>query len=415
MNGLGAIAVLGSGNIVGTVISAISLILFSRFMGPTEFGLFSAAFAMMQIIVRLADVGTNMATERTIARVHNQDPQRADRLMRVAFWFKLACFMVCLSVAWILTPWISQSLLHISDPTLLRLATVLAGGTIFFEYVTVVFQSMHRFGMVARITIAQAIGKLVFGLLCIWQGMLHAASGLIIYGLLPGLGALVGWVRPPLSTWKLPATWKKDLSSILTVAKWTAIAAMAATLADNIDTLMVKSFMTSYDTGIWAGAVRIATFASLVGWTIGSVLNIRVARYSDKKHLQAYMHKAWKLAIAAALLVMLAIPFAHFGIWASIGSAYFPAVIPLQILLFATGIAAATSPISSLFYLFDKPQYYAIAGALNTIILLIGDYIVIPRYGLIGAGMVRVVVRITLLLFTILYAKRAYAEHLQKN
>lgn len=409
--GLLSIAVLGSGNILGTIISAIALILFSRYMGPTEFGLFSAAFAAMMIVVRLSDLGTNMAAERTIARVAGRDDQLTDRLMRVTLWFKLTCFVIAMTTAWLLTPWIAHSFLKIEEIGLIRLAFAVAFGTVFFEYSTVVFQSTHRFAMVARITVAQAIGKLGFGLIFIWQGILQAREGLLIYGLLPGIGALLGWKRNTLTTWRLPKTWKKDLSLILRVAKWTAIAAIAATLADNIDTLLVQSFMSSYDTGIWSGAVRIATFASVLGWSVGAVLNVRVAKYSDKEHLTAYLTKAWKISLAIFTILLLSMPLAGLAISLTIGQDYITGTLPLQILLLATALGGATSPYVALFYLFDKPQYYAIAGILQTIILIAGDLIFIPSHGLVGAAWVRVAVRIVIMMFTLIYARRAYVWH----
>jgi len=413
--GLLSIAILGSGNVVGTIISAIALILFSRFMGPTEFGLFSAAFAAMQIVVRLSDMGTNMAAERAIARVYGRDDQLADRLMRVVLYFKLASFVLCLIIGWLLAPWISVTLLHIDNVGLIRTALLLSLGTIFFEYSTIVFQSTERFSMVARITIVQALGKLLFGLIMMWQGMLHATEGLLIYGLLPGFGALVGWGRGTLSNFTLPKTWKKDLPIILRVAKWTAIAAIAATLADNIDTLLVQSFMSSYDTGIWSGAVRIATFASVIGWSVGAVLNVRVARYQNRSHLKEYLGKAWKLSLLIFTVIVFSIPFARLAITLSIGSAYLSSITPLQILLFATAITGATTPFVALFYLFDAPQYYAISGVLQTIVLILGDLFFIPHLGLIGAAWVRVVVRIVILLFTLVYARRAYVWHFRPH
>lgn len=411
--GLLSIAVLGSGNILGTIISAIALILFSRYMGPTEFGLFSAAFAAMMIVVRLSDLGTNMAVERAIARVHDISTDLTDRLMRVAFWFKLACYVISMVVAWILTPWIAHSFLKIDDISLIRLAFALAFGTVFFEYSTVVFQSTHRFAMVARITIAQALAKLIFGLLFMWQGMLSASVALVLYGLLPGVGALMGWSRQILSSFALPHTWRKDLGIILSVAKWTSIAAIAATLADNIDTLLVQSFMNSYETGIWAGAARIATFAGVIGWSIGSVLSVRVARYQDPKHLKEYLSKAWKLSLLVLVVLLCSIPFAGLAIEYTIGSEYISGTIPLQILLIATGISGATAPYVALFYLFDKPQYYAIAGILQTIILIAGDLILIPDYGLLGASSVRVMVRIAVAVFTLFYVIRSYKQFLR--
>lgn len=413
--GLLSIAILGSGNVIGTVISAIALILFSRFMGPTEFGLFSAAFAAMQIVVRLSDLGTNMAVERAVARAHDLQDDLADRLMRVTLWFKVSSFAIAFLVAWILAPWISTSILHIEDMALLRLAFALSIGTVLFEFSTAVFQSTHRFALVARITIAQAIGKLLFGILFIWQGMLHATGALLIYGLLPGLGALLGWKRKILSSFTLPKTWKKDLSIILSVAKWTSVAAIAATLADNIDTLMVQSFMSSFDTGIWSGASRIATFAGVIGWSIGSVLSVRVARYSDPKHLKEYLSKAWKLALLVLVILLCAVPFAGLAIRITIGEAYLIGTVPLQLLLVATGLSGALAPYIALFYLFDRPQYYAIAGIIQTAVLVGGDLLMIPEFGLLGAASVRIVVRLAVSVFTLIYVYRSYKQFLSQK
>lgn len=407
-----SILVLGSGNVIGTVISAVALIIFSRFLGPTEFGLFSAALAAMQIVVRLADFGTNMATERSLARAYGKDKSQADRLIRVGFWLKILSYTICVILGLVLAPWIAHSFLHLDNVGLIRLAFLLSGGTVFFEYTTILFQASHRFGIVARITIAQAIGKLGFGLLMLWQGLLNSTTAILIYGLLPGIGALLGWIKSPFTTFALPKTWKKELKIILSVAKWTGIAVISATLADNLDTLMVQSFMSSYDTGIWSGAVRIATFGSLLGWTVGSVLSNRVARYHDPVHLKAYLRKAWKISLLSFLALCAGIPLAKLAVVLTIGPAYLSAVLPLQILLIATGISAAITPYSSLFYLFDRPEYYAYTGIISTAILLLGDYFLIPIYGLMGAAYVRIGVKFLTYLFTLFYVRQSLKHHL---
>lgn len=414
-SGLLSIAILGSGNIVGTLISAIAIIIFSRFLGPLEFGLFSAAFAAMQILVRVADFGTNMASERAIARVHGTAGASAVNLTATALYLKLSLFLLCFGLTWVFAPWITHSFLHLENVGIIRLAAGLSVFTIFFEYSTAVFQSTHRFALVARITLAQAIGKLGFGLLLLWQNALSAVTALLIYGLMPGVGALLGWKKADLAVFALPREWRANLKTILSVAKWTGLAAIAATLADNVDTLLVQSLMTGYDTGIWSGAVRIATFVGIIGWSIGSVLNVRVARYRDPAHLSAYLSKAWKLALGVFFLLLLLIPLSSPAIYLTIGPAYLSGTQPLQILVLAAALAAATAPYVALFYLFDRPEYYAITGILQTVILVAGDLLLIPQYGLLGSAWVRVIVRLVVLAFTLLYARFAYKQHLAKR
>jgi O-antigen/teichoic acid export membrane protein len=108
---------------------------------------------------------------------------------------------------------------------------------------------------------------------------------------------------------------------------------------------------------------------------------------------------------------MLTLPFAELAIKLTVGNAYLAATIPLQVLLIATALTGAATPYVALFYLFDRPQYYAIAGVIQTIVLIGGDLIFIPQFGLLGAAWVRVVVRIVILLFTLVYARSAYVAH----
>ncbi len=413
MSSLASILTVSAGNFIGMLASAIALIIYSRFMGPAEFGIFSVAFAFMQIVVRIADFGTNMAAERTIARAYDH-PSRRDGLIQTTLWLKTISYLIIFILMWNLAPWITLDLLHINNIGLIRSAVLLSSGTIIFEYATLVFQATHRFDLVARITIAQGLGKLIFSLLLIWQGMLNSFLGLLIYGILPGVGALLGFVKKPLSSFSLPPRWRIQLKQILSVAKWTAVAALAITVADNLDILMVQSLMSSYDVGLWSGVVRLATFANLVGWSIGSVLNVRVARYDRIDHLREYLRKAWKLSLAVFLGILIFIPLAGFAIHYSIGSSYIGATIPLQILLVSIAISSATVPYIALFYVFDSPQYYALSGILQTVLLILGDLYFIPLYGLVGSAWVRVAVRLALFIFTLYYAKRSYFNHFSK-
>lgn len=409
--GIFSIIIVSAGNFIGTFISAIALILFSRIMGPAEFGVFSAAFAAMLIIVRLSDMGINTAVERQIARESGKSLVEVDRYMRLALWLKLGFAFIVIAVGWAISPYLAHNVLRLDSVNILRLAFLASVGTIFFEYTALIFQATQKFGMVARITIAQAVGKLIVGLILIWQGALTATTGILLYGLMPFFGALTAWKPRPISSYRLPKKINKEVFALSKVARWTAVAAISATLADNIDTLMVQSLMSSFDTGLFAAAARIAAFASIIGWSIGIVLSNRVASYTTKEHLHTYLSKAWKLAIGAFLGLLLIIPFSSLAISLTVGNEYLAATPVLQVLILASSLTAATTPFVALFYLFNKPKYYAISGVLQTAILLTGNYILVPQMGLMGAAYVRIIVRIFVLLFTLWYARRAYVEY----
>lgn len=411
-----SIFVLGGGNIFGTIISAITLIIFSRQLGPSEFGLFSAVFALMQIVVKLVDSGTTTATERALARAHAHTPARVRSLLTVAAVLKLGLYLFWSTLGFFAASFLAHNYLKIPDTTLIRQAILLSLGTVIFEYSTIAFQSAGRFGLVARITLAQATGKLLGGLLLLFNSALNATTALWLYALMPALGSLAGWLQGRVIPVGLaPVAWKQHSRLILSVAKWTSIATIAATFADNLDTLIVQSLLNLHDTGIWSASARIAAFAQIIPWTIGSVLNIRVTRFHERRHLMAYLKKAKIIGLASALIIALALPFSGLALTLTVGPAYLSGTTALMLMLISTSLTALTTPYAALYYLFDKPQYYAYAGIISTVLLITLDYLLIPLYGLTGAGITRIITRFAVLLFTFLYTRAVVAKLPLKN
>jgi O-antigen/teichoic acid export membrane protein len=109
------------------------------------------------------------------------------------------------------------------------------------------------------------------------------------------------------------------------------------------------------------------------------------------------------------------VPLASLAIRLTIGAAYLGGTIPLQILIVSTAIAGATIPFIALFYLFDRPEYYAYAGIIQILVLVIGDWLIIPTYGLVGAAWVRVFMRVTMLVFTIYYVNISKKHHFKSK
>ncbi|MEI6690158.1 MAG: oligosaccharide flippase family protein [bacterium] len=399
---------ISGGNIISTIISALALIIFSRFLGPAEFGVFSAGFALMQIIIRVVDMGVNTAAERTIAQKYETSERpTAISYMQLVLWIRSFAITIVLIIGLLF----SQSIatwLGITNLLIIRLAFLTSFGTVFYEYVALLLQSTQAFMYVARMAIAQASAKLIFGLILIWQHALTATSALAIYGLMPFFGALSSLRRIPLTSFDLPPNWQKLGKTLGLTARWTAINMIGVTLADNIDILLVQKLLGSYQTGIWGAAGRLALFASLIGLSMTTVLSIRVARYNNKKDLDVYLAKAKWLALGGATLVLLGIPLAGLGLWLTVGPEYLVGTTPLILMLVAVALATSAAPYTALFYLFNRPEYYAYVGIILAVGITVGNWFAIPIYGLIGAGTVKIVVRAAILVFTLFYARSSY-------
>lgn len=411
--GLRQSLVVTAGNYFGTILSAVALILLSRMLGPESFGVFSAAFALSLLISRIFDLGMGMALQRQLAQEASEHgaKQKTTNIVQAITIVRAVTAIVLVIAGWVLGPWIGYAILHIQNPLIIQISISSVGVSMGFDLITYIYQAYQQFLHSSLLVILQAGIKLLGAVLLLVTHQANALTSLLLYNLAPLSGVIWGLWEFRTSIFTPIRNTFKDLSIIKPVAKWGSVAIISAAFAEQIDVLFIQAMLTSHDTGLYAAASRIAMFMSLIGLSLGTVLSIRVARYHDKAHLDAYLKKAWLLSIGCILLTLIAIPFGSIAIHFTVGSAYNGAVMPLSLLLIATALSSAASPYTALFYLFDKPQYYSISGILTMVILIVGDLILIPQSGLFGAGLAKIITRAIVLVFTFWYVHTSYQQH----
>lgn len=402
------------GNVGSTGVAAIAMIIFSRQLGPEQFGIFSVLFSLMLILSRIGDMGINIAVSRAIAQNHDK-PDVIVSYSQNGSYLKAIIMSAIVVLGLLCAPYLTNTLLNLSSTyiPLVRLVIVLSTSVVIYEYINSLLQARQRFGLSVATNTIQSSLKLVLALL----SLIIAISLPVItlsYMLLPLLGATAGLFVISLKE-LLPRYNPKITKAIMGVARWTSLSILAGALAENIDVLIVQSYLTTAETGLYAAATRIATVASLIGWSLGTVLNMRVAQYKDKKNLDKYLKKGTLLALAALILTLALILVSNPLVKLTIGMSYLSVVPTLNILLISTAILTATTPFVALFYVFDYPRYFAISGVLTAFTLITADLILIPAFGLVGAGWARVITRTVVIIYTLAIAYRQYQKHYAKN
>lgn len=405
--GLRSTAVVTIGNVVSTGLGAVAMIMAFRLVTPAEFGIFSAIFALMMIVVKIADLGTNIAMQKILS----QPDEEIDNNDKKAVWGTVFLFKFIIGLLLIFLTFVFSS--SLSSITNLSAGYLLIGvssalGMIIYDQLVVTAQALQKFGLSVAVSSLQSVLKII-GLTIFYILDIAKPSLLIVlYGLAPLLGSLLVPLLIVLPLGKI--NWEKSKKMIWHIARFSSIAILSAAMADNIDILMIQSMLGGDDTGIYSAAARIASFVAIVGYATGTVLSVRVAKYKTKEHLTKYLRKAAQLAAASIVLMLISTIFAKPLILFTAGSPYLPAVTSLRYLLAATGLVMATSPYSALFYTLDKPQYFAISGVLISVLLLTGNYLFIPLFGLEGAGIAKLATRIIIFIFTYWYSRISYRE-----
>lgn len=167
--------------------------------------------------------------------------------------------------------------------------------------------------------------------------------------------------------------------------------ACATTVYTNLDEVMLGFMKTNADVGYYHAAVKIKTILVSLVTALGAVLLPRASYYMEQGMKEAFKRiteKALHFVLLAASAVMVYFMlFARAGILLLSGSAFEPAVVPMQIIM-PTVLLIGITNVLGIQILVPlgkevKVLYSEIAGALVDLVL---NLLLIPRYGAAGAA-----------------------------
>ena len=380
------------GTLVATGISALTIILISRFLGPVEFGIFSLVFAIFSLFVKFGDAGFLYALQKFVPTARASSDSELSKVLTHITGLRWKVLLLWIP-ALILSPVITR-LFQLPTWWIYPTAVVFSLIAIWFEHCMALYQALHRFIPAMVMFVSQSSLKLlVVGALLFW-GVQSAATVTIIYYVLPAfvllpvLFLLKKYLRPTF-------TFEKNLTSRLAqFLKHNSVQVIAIAIADNLDVLIVQLFLGVYVTGIYGGISRVAFLFSVLAISLGNVLNIRASRYQLKTDRQAYLKKSWGIvgiSVVGCLSIMLIAPLL---LKFTIGGEYVVAVPEFRLLTLSSFLLFMTVPFSSLFYSIEYPQYFSRMGLLLSLSLIIFDFALIPMFGLMGAALARVMSRL---------------------
>jgi O-antigen/teichoic acid export membrane protein len=399
--------------LVGTtltgIIMAVAMIIVSRALGPTLFGVFSVSIAIMSLLAKCIDLGLNQLIPRLLNKWHSQ-PQKTEAFISQVLYWKVRLVGVTIAVGVLSIPFLTQALNypHI-DMILWSIAGALSLGL--YEYVYLLLSAKHLFGWVNVLGISQAIIKITgFGLLFLLAtGNLNGIAA--VYYLAPFISSLaVGWQFKNWM-WVKPTPAPKEVRNVMfTFLNHAFVGVIAMTLIANLDVLLVQRSLNTFDTGIYAGATRIASFIGFATAAIGGVLNNRASRYRDTATLKKYLIKSTALIGLAVFGFLLYLPFARLSLVLTIGPEYLPGLQVLTILVFNAFLSLAIVPYISFFYAVEHPEYFSLGGILQVAIIIVGNWWFLPIYGIEAAAWTKVISQVCFGVFTTGYVFFALAK-----
>lgn len=397
------------GNAAAQGFSAIALILISRMLGPSKFGEFSLGFAIALILNRFCDLGLSFAIQKYVPKARSND--EVNRLVSYTTRVKLIVIVIEVLIGLLTYRWIAQ-VLHFDNELIILMAFLLSPATVLYEHFQAVLQSMHRFSQSVIMNVIQAFTKAAAAGL-FWFGHLTASMPMLaMYLVAPLLPVLV--VRKLLPKWFSLKPFSTNYSSERNLTKamisHSAVGYMAAGIIENIDILFVQGYLSTYETGLLGGVSRVALLVSLMAFSLGTVLNPRVATYTSTEHLRRFVKKAMLLLVGCVVGFLAYLLVAEWVLILTVGSEYLSGLTVMNILVASSFMTLAVIPFMALFFSFDAPWYFSVSGVIQLIIIVVGNVVLVPMFGLEASAWTRLISRTVLFIFTIAVAGYLYRQ-----
>lgn len=363
------------GNGIVAVSGATFTVLVARGLNPSQFGVLSALTSTAILLASLGDMGISSALVNFIPKFKGD----RDSIVSLSFWIQIIIAALIGLLLLALSHW-HYKIIPGSTLTHFLLLTLLTTAALLSFFAQSLLKAERNFLYAAIVQIIESVGKLIpVGLLFFLSTLQIRPILLSIIGSIT-LAASVGLVKELGNiSFVFPRLY---LKKIFHFSKWVALMRGFSVAISRIDVILLNALGTSHQAGIYAAASRITMLFALLVSSLGSVVAPRFSAFNKKKQVITYIKKVSLLIGGVSLLMALSIILAPFIVKTVFGNQYLAAIpvfryLTLAMIPFLLSIIT-TNP---LIYFFNKPNFTALATAIQVGLLVVIEVALIPSLG----------------------------------
>jgi len=394
-------AIVFTGNILGAGLGFIATILITRTLGPAQFGLFSVALAVMGIASQFSDFGISTGLVRFASLYLKNDNQKANLIFKVSLKLKLIVAILVFLIGF----FASESLaVHVfGKPGLifpLKLAFIGAFGA---------SQSFKKF---ALFNLINPLGKFALIGLLFLTYKLNLFSALTTVIILPFIAFPIGSLIIPRDFLRAKGDENEAFHNLFHFSKWILVSVFCVMIFIRLDVLMLGYFKAAEEVGYYSAAYNLSITFLLITGAFTTVLLPEISKLLTKEGIKHYLKRYISIAGVIAIFLFFPLFFLASPVISTIyGVDYILSIVLFKILLVNQLIILTFNPIGLFLYSINKPQIAAFANITQLSLNFVGNYMLIPIYGAIGAAIVTLVTNVVGIglvgLYLLRYLKRS--------
>ncbi len=390
-----------------------------RILGPADYGRFSLIVTMTTMIIILIGNGIPTAMSKYLSEIFESAPERIAGIKHQAIRMQIFLMLVVTVIFYFASPFLAWTLHDASLTPLFQISSLIipafAAASFYFYYYT----GLHFFRLQAILKTLRALGRIFF---------------IITFAYYFGVaGAVAGYIAAPLFVFAIalaadmyithryfPATRQTKKERIAFSGKTLLQYAWPLTLfllfyefILTLDLYFVKSLLHSdYLTGIYNAAMTVGRIPYYLFYALTIILLPAISKTTAERNVEeteSLVNKSLRLLTFLLFpMVTLLICYAPQALQIFYGARYLDAAAPMGIYTVGVGFLTVFYVLSFALNgagLVKIPMKLSLFGFLGMIVL---NFLLIPRYQLIGAALSTTLVSFVLMIGILIYTKRHF-------
>lgn len=390
---------------IGSLTNGVSLfllnIILAKRLNQDVFGIFSLSVLTLSTVAEMSDFGLNLGLLRfgPYYLVTNQIDKFKQLVKTIWGWrisltgiLTVGSILLAYPLAWFLfkQPVVAPYLLFTSFGI---------GGVILLGFLSTYLQARQRFFYQASLQSLKGLLRLVIVVILLLLGVKSLYVYLSVYILIPWILFLANVKVLPekFTEVKIDEEVKQKLHSQLArFSFWLTLNSLMAILYSRIDQVMISRLLGLREVAIFTIAWQLIQLFTIVNSSISSVLTPRFSSLKNKTELVQFLKRSLKWVIVGAIGIGILIFPSQYIIAFLFGVKYIEAMPLYLILAYGYLLNILVMPFSLSISIFNKTEYLVFSGFVQTVINIVGNIILIPKYGIIGAGFTFIISSIVL-------------------
>ncbi len=409
------------GSFINSAALFLANVIVARLLSVESMGVFTIALLTLGAVTEMSDVGLNAGLTRFVPvfEVH-QSRAKLQWLFHTVRRFRIWFSIGITSVGCIFSSAIAEHIFHRPEiASMLRISFLGVGGVILLGFAVTYLQASQRFVLSSTFNAVKGISRLLFVLALYVYGNTSVLVLLAGYILLPWALAVIAYSFIPQEVRKqIPSL---DISEVQTLrselfhfSSFMTLWSVVAIIASRVDQVMISRYMTLEDVALYGVAMQCTLGLSLLSQAITTVLAPRLHRLESFSDVQKLIRKTF-LCLCPLLGVLFCIIYpTQWLLPIFFGESYRSAMHVYLWLMYSMAFTFISIPFYLLLTYFRKTHIIAYSALFQLALVIVLNTSLIPRFGLIGAGMTFALVTFLVQLYTMSFALYYYRVSLSR-